>query len=118
MGILRRFREWREDKNGVLTGPDIDADSINTNDIDVTAVDSGTVTVSAGTNATIASSSQYSNGDFYTVVISQTDNGSDTGYGEAFFSPTGEGKGSWRIREDSGNVAVTADWKILKLSHQ
>jgi len=33
MGILRRFREWREDKNGVLTGPDIDADSINTGDV-------------------------------------------------------------------------------------
>jgi len=32
MGILRRFREWREDKDGVLTGPDIDADSINTDD--------------------------------------------------------------------------------------
>jgi len=32
MGILRRFREWREDKNGVLTGPDIDADSINTDE--------------------------------------------------------------------------------------
>jgi len=34
MGILRRFREWREDKNGVLTGPDIDADSINTGTTD------------------------------------------------------------------------------------
>jgi len=33
MGILRRFREWREDKNGVLTGPDIDADSVNTEHI-------------------------------------------------------------------------------------
>jgi hypothetical protein len=33
MGILRRFREWREDKNGVLTGPDIDADSVNTDEL-------------------------------------------------------------------------------------
>jgi len=30
MGILRRFREWREDKDGVLTGPDINADSVDT----------------------------------------------------------------------------------------
>jgi len=30
MGILRRFREWREDKDGVLTGPDINAESVDT----------------------------------------------------------------------------------------
>jgi len=33
MGILRRFREWREDKDGVLTGPDIKAESVDTEQI-------------------------------------------------------------------------------------
>jgi len=39
MGILRRFREWREDKNGVLTGPDIDADSLKTGSQEIGSAD-------------------------------------------------------------------------------
>jgi hypothetical protein len=58
MGILRRFREWREDKNGVLTGPDIDADSVSTDRLDTEPTGSlvtldGSQTVSNNTITTL-----------------------------------------------------------------
>jgi hypothetical protein len=33
MGILRRLREWREDANGILTGPAIDTDTLDANSV-------------------------------------------------------------------------------------
>jgi len=39
MGILRRFREWREDKDGVLTGPDINAESVDTGEVTIAGTD-------------------------------------------------------------------------------
>jgi hypothetical protein len=35
MSILRRFREWREDSDGVLTGPKVDAESVQTDEASI-----------------------------------------------------------------------------------
>jgi len=41
MGILRRLREWREDANGILTGPAIDTDTLDANSVNTGSVING-----------------------------------------------------------------------------
>jgi len=49
MGILRRLREWREDANGILTGPAIDTDTLDANSVNT---DDATITNSLDASLT------------------------------------------------------------------
>jgi hypothetical protein len=106
MGILRRFREWREDKDGVLTGPDIDADSINTDEIDSKVINNSIVKADHPDFGSLQDALDFANSNnYYNIYIPEGTYSPVTPYDDQ----TLFGDGRLKTVIDGGSIASAID---------
>jgi len=107
MGILRRFREWREDKDGVLTGPDINAESVDTDESVTVTTGEASDTLHYGSNQDRANAGNES----VAVGIGAQANGDD-GSGNSIGRHVAVGYRA--ARDNTGNNVTASGFRAAK----